>query len=62
MHSRFLGQRGPCLFRQTPKRIHRSRVVRASLTNKGKRFPTGLVEVKRIMGEGSYGQVFEVLR
>lgn len=62
MHSRFLGQRGPCLLRQSPKRSQRRSVVRASLTNKGKRFSTGLVAVKRIMGEGSYGQVFEVFR
>lgn len=33
--------------------------MHASLTNKGKRFPTDLITVKRIMGEGSYGQVFE---
>ena len=32
----------------------------ASLTGKGKRFPAELITVKKIMGEGSYGQVFEV--
>lgn len=60
--SGFLGQRRPCLFRQSSKRTQQSFTVRASLTNKGKRFPTGLISVKKIMGEGSYGQVFEVLR
>ena len=35
--------------------------VNASLSGKGKRFPAELITVKKIMGEGSYGQVFEVL-
>lgn len=34
--------------------------VTASLSGKGKRFPAELITVKKIMGEGSYGQVFEV--
>ena len=61
-HSRFLGERRPCLVRQNVKRTRKSLEVRASLTNKGKRFSTSLIAVKKIMGEGSYGQVFEVFR
>ena len=35
-------------------------IVAAALSNKGTRHEASDVQVKRIMGEGSYGQVFEV--
>ena len=35
-------------------------IVAAALSNKGTRHEAADVQVKRLMGEGSYGQVFEV--
>ena len=45
-----------------PVRRHsrRSLAVRASLTGKGQQYSADLISVKKIMGEGAYGQVFEV--
>ena len=42
------------------RRSRHSVVVHASLSNKGKQFAADLITVKKIIGEGSYGQVFEV--
>ena len=60
MHSGFFGHARPIAARQSSRRPTKKLLVHASLTNKGKRFSTDLVAVKKIMGEGSYGQVFEV--
>ena len=45
---------------QVRRQSRRSLVVRASLTGKGQQFSADLINVKKIMGEGAYGQVFEV--
>jgi len=60
MHSRVFGLTPQHAFKHSSRRIRRSVVVQASLTNKGKQFSADLIAVKKIMGEGSYGQVFEV--
>lgn len=42
------------------RRAMKKNVVVAELKGKGKRFLARDIRVKRIMGEGSFGQVFEV--
>ena len=60
LHSRFLGQAPRNARKHSAVKTQHSVVVLASLTNKGKQFSAESVAVNKIMGEGSYGQVFEV--
>ena len=60
LHSRFLGQAPRTARKYSTMRTQHSVVVLASLTNKGKQFSAESISVNKIMGEGSYGQVFEV--
>ena len=56
-------RKGTPVLRPAPAAVRRQRVqlrISAELTDRGRRFRASEVEVKRIMGEGSYGQVFEV--
>ncbi|KAL0031978.1 hypothetical protein WJX79_009976 [Trebouxia sp. C0005] len=59
LHSRFLGQALRNARKHSAVKIKHSCVVLASLTNKGKQFSADSIAVNKIMGEGSYGQVFE---
>lgn len=59
LHSRFLGQAPRSARKHSTIRTQHSVVVLASLTNKGKQFSAESIAVNKIMGEGSYGQVFE---
>ncbi len=60
LHSRFLGQAPRNARKHSAVKTQHSVVVLASLTNKGKQFSAESIAVNKIMGEGSYGQVFEV--
>lgn len=60
LHSRFLGQAPRNARKHSATKPKHSLVVLASLTNKGKQFSAESIAVNKIMGEGSYGQVFEV--
>ncbi len=60
LHSRFLGQTPRNARKHCAVKTKHSSVVLASLTNKGKQFSAESIVVNKIMGEGSYGQVFEV--
>lgn len=60
LHSRFLGQAPRNARKHNAVNTRHSAVVLASLTNKGKQFSAESIVVNKIMGEGSYGQVFEV--
>lgn len=60
LHSRFLGQALRNARKHSAVKTKHSCVVLASLTNKGKQFSADSIAVNKIMGEGSYGQVFEV--
>ncbi|KAL0019460.1 hypothetical protein WJX77_005863 [Trebouxia sp. C0004] len=59
LHSRFLGQAPGNVRKYSVVKTKHSVVVLASLTNKGKQFSAESIAVNKIMGEGSYGQVFE---
>lgn len=59
-HSRLFGLTPRRAFTHNSRRSRHSVVVHASLSNKGKQYAADLITVKKIIGEGSYGQVFEV--
>jgi hypothetical protein len=64
MHTRWgcaAGPRASLLRRGVAPPLRRERlVVKANLSDKGRAISPGAITVKRQMGEGSFGQVFEV--